>query len=135
MGRGAVSWPPRPGSTPPAMRKPISPRTHGLLDYATVAVFALAPVAFGLEGLAAGLSYGLAAVHLAMTLGTAFPMGVVRVVSFPGHGAVELAVGVALLLAAFFLFSGAAFWFYAVMGLVILTVWAGTDYAGRGALT
>ena len=115
------------------MPKPISPRTHGILDYITVAVFALAPVAFGLEGLAAGLSYLLAVVHLAMTLATAFPMGVVRVVSFPAHGKVELAVGVALVLTAFFLFNGAAFWFYVAMGLVILTVWAGTDYVGRAA--
>ena len=116
------------------MRKPISPRTHGILDYITVAVFALAPLAFGLEGLAAGLSYLLAAVHLAMTLATAFPMGVVSVIPFSLHGTVELAVGAVLAVAALFLFSGAAFWFFFVMGVVILTVWAGTDYAGRGAL-
>ena len=116
------------------MRKPISPRTHGLLDYATVVVFALAPLAFGLEGFAAGLSYLLAVVHLAMTLATAFPMGVASVIPFPVHGTVELAVGAVLAVAALFLFSGAAFWFFFVMGVVILTVWAGTDYAGHGAL-
>lgn len=117
------------------MRKPISPQTHGLLDYITVAVFALAPAAFGLAGVAAGLSYLLALVHLLLTLATAFPLGLVRVVSFATHGKVELVVGVALAVLALLLFNGAAFWFYLAMGVIILTVWAGTDYVGRGAWT
>lgn len=117
------------------MRKPISPRTHGMLDYIAVAVFALAPAAFGLSGLAAGLSYLLALVHLALTLATAFPLGLVRVVRFSTHGTVELGEGGALVAAALFLFNGAAFWFFLAMGVVLLTVWAGTDYGRRSDWT
>ena len=108
----------------------INARTHGVLDYAVVAVFALAPAVLGLVGLAATLSYLLAAVHLAMTLATAFPLGVAAVVPFRLHGTVELVVGAVLVALAFLLFDGAARVFFLVMGLGILAVWAATDYAG-----
>ena len=109
----------------------ISPRVHGLLDAVVVAAFALAPSLLGLEGLAAVLSYGLAAVHLAMTLATDFPAGVARWVRFPLHGRVEFVVGVALIVLALVLFRGPAFAFFAGAGAVILLVWALTDYRGH----
>lgn len=109
----------------------LSPRVHGYLDYATVLLFVLAPSVLGLVGLAATLSYVLAAVHLLMTLVTAFPMGMTSLVPFKLHGTVELVVGVVLVALAFLLFEGTARGFYLVMGLVILAVWAATDYVGR----
>lgn len=108
----------------------LSPRAHGVLDYVTVALFALAPTVLGLVGLAATVSYALAAIHLLMTVTTAFPLGAVAVVPFRLHGTVELVVGVVLVAAAFLLFEGTARTFYLVMGLVILAVWAATDYVG-----
>ena len=112
------------------MPKLLSPRTHGVLDYVTVAVFALAPTLLGLDGLAAMLSYVLAVVHLAMTLLTAFPLGVVARIPFSLHGTVELIVGAALVLAGSFLFEGPERMFYLVMGAVILLVYLTTDYKG-----
>lgn len=44
--------------------KPILSRAHGVFDYLTVALFALAPNLFGLTGTAATLAYVLAAVPL-----------------------------------------------------------------------
>lgn len=110
------------------MRKAISPRTHGTIDYLAVALFALAPAVLGLVGAAAALSYALAGVHLLMTLATAFPLGAVAVVPFRVHGRVEAAVGVALLAAALLLFRDVPFLFFAGMGALILAVWALTDY-------
>lgn len=110
------------------MTRPLTPRTHGLLDYAVVAVFALAPTVLGLTGLPALLAYGLAGVHLVLTLTTAFPLGVVALVPFRLHGLVEIVVGPALGVLAMALFSGAAWGFYLVMGLGITAVWALTDY-------
>ncbi len=111
----------------------LSPRTHGILDYVTVVVFALAPALLGLGGLAAALSYALAAVHLAMTLLTAFPLGVVAKIPFPFHGTVEMVVGSVLVLAGSFLFEGPGRMFYLVMGAVILLVYLTTDYRGSPA--
>ncbi len=110
------------------MTKPITPWLHGVLDYIVVVVFLLAPTLFGLIGFAATLSYLLAGVHLLMTLLTAFPLGVARVVPFPLHGIVELVVGVVLAVLGLVLFEGVAMWFYFAMGLGILIVWALTDY-------
>jgi hypothetical protein len=111
------------------MPKLLTPRLHGYLDYVTVAVFALAPALVGLDGWAATLSYVLAGVHLAMTLATAFPLGIARLVPFPLHGMVEAVVAVALVALGLLLFDGDARVFFVAMGLVIAAVWATTDYA------
>ena len=110
--------------------KPISSRAHGILDYLTVALFALAPTLFGLTGTAATLAYALAAVHLGMTLITAFPMGVVRVVPFRVHGIVELLVAISLMGIGMFNFGleQTAGLFYLLVGLVILVVWLLSSY-------
>ena len=105
--------------------KVLTPRTHGMLDYLTVALFALAPTLVGLTGTAATLSYALAAVHLVMTLLTAFPMGVAGVVPLHLHGLVELLVAISLMGIGMFNFgletrNGL---FFLLVGLLILVVW------------
>ena len=111
------------------MHSTISPRAHGILDAAVVAVFALAPTLFGLVGLAAVLCYVLAGVHLAMTLLTDFPAGAARVIPFPLHGTVELVVGIVLPVVGLLLLPDAtARWFFVAMGVVILATWALTAY-------
>jgi len=105
---------------------------HRILDFVTVAGFALAPTLFGLTGLAATLAYVLAAVHLALTLLTRFPGGDRGVVPLRVHGGIELAVGIALLLAPFALgWQGAARTFYVAAGAVILVVWLLSAYETR----
>ena len=113
----------------------LTPRIHGVLDYVTVAVFALAPAVLGLEGLAATLSYALAGIHLAMTLTTAFPLGAVGLVPFRLHGRVEAAVAVALVAVGLLAFEGTARLFFLAMGLVIAAVWFATDYADAAPAT
>ncbi len=110
------------------MHSLLNARVHGILDYVTVAAFALAPVALGFGGTAATLSYALAGIHLAMTLVTAFPLGVAALVPFRLHGTVELVVGVALVGIGALAFDDVARGFFVVMGIVILAVWAATDY-------
>ena len=108
----------------------LSPRTHGLVDYATVLLFALAPTLFGLTGTAATLAYALAAVHLVMTLVTAFPMGIAGVVALHVHGIVELLVAISLMGIGMFNFGleQTAGLFYLLVGLVILVVWVLSSY-------
>jgi hypothetical protein len=73
------------------MLKVLSPRIHGFLDYAVVSLFALAPTLFGFGGVAATLAYVVAAIHLTLTLATAFPMGVIKAIPFKVHGVLEVA--------------------------------------------
>jgi hypothetical protein len=110
--------------------KAISPRAHGMLDYLTVALFALAPTLFGLTGTAATLAYALAALHLVLTLVTAFPMGIADLVPLRVHGIVELVVAISLIGIGMFNFrlETTPGLFYLLVGLVILVVWVLSSY-------
>ena len=44
------------------MRKPVSARLHGVLDYATVAAFLNAPMVFGFHGTPAAIVYWVLAI-------------------------------------------------------------------------
>ena len=111
--------------------KIISIKNHGFLDYLTVALFALIPSVFGFEGIPAYLSYGLAAIHLIMTLLTNFPMGAAKVIPVKLHKIVETIVGPVLIVAPWLLgFSDnlTARYVFIAMGLIIIAVGLLTDY-------
>jgi len=111
---------------------------HGYLDYLTVVIFLLAPSLLGLSGLPAMIAYGLAAVHLLLTLATDFPNSIVKIIPFHLHGWVERLVGPLLVVLPFILgFSNdtAARNFYIGIGIVIIAVGIGTDYKGPGKET
>ena len=95
-------------------------------------MFLLAPFLFGLGGYVAAVAWALAVVHLVMTLLTRFPLGLVKVVPFPVHGAVELVVGVVLVLAVPRLLRAGpgspARTFFIGAGVAILVVWVLTRY-------
>ena len=109
----------------------LRPTIHGILDYAVVIAFALAPALLGLSGLSATISYVLAVVHLLLTLVTAFPLGAVKLVPLPLHGAIELLVSIALVALPWilrFAHDTIARDFYVGAGALIFAVWLLTDY-------
>ena len=110
----------------------LNARLHGFLDLVTVVVFLLAPFFFGFGGYVAAVAWGLAAVHLLVTLFTRYPLGLVKLIPFPIHGLVELLVGVVLVLAMPRLLGAGpgspARTFFVGAGVVILAVWALTRY-------
>lgn len=111
-------------------------RSHGILDYATVLVFALAPSIVGFGGLPATICYLLAAVHLLLTLVTAFPLGAAAWVPPSVHGAIELVVSIVLVALPWILGFAAergARWFYVAIGGVIFVVWLVTRYRTAAA--
>ena len=111
--------------------KILSPKVHGYLDYAVVLLLFAAPSLFNFEGTPAILSYVLGSMQLLMSLMTAYPLGAARVIPFPIHGGVEVAVTV-LLIAAPWLFQFAhmenARNFFLVSGVGLGLVWLVTDY-------
>lgn len=110
--------------------RPIHPRLHRILDFVTVAGFAIAPSLFGLRGLPAALAYVLAAVHLLLTLLTRSSPAEGGVVPLRVHGLVELLVGIVLVLLPFALgWTGVSRLFYVAAGVVVLGVWALSAYA------
>ncbi len=109
--------------------KILSPKIHGYLDFLTVIIFALAPTLFGFDGLPATISYVLAVVHLLLTLATAFPFGIVKIVPLLVHGGIELIVAITLVILPFILgFTGAARNFFIGIGIIIFIVWLLSDY-------
>ena len=113
--------------------KILNSKIHGILDYAVVVAFAVAPAVVGLAGLPATISYALAAIHLLLTLVTAFPLGVAKIVPLRVHGAIEFVVSLALVALPWLLnFSSdaTARVFYVVAGILIFAVWLITDYRG-----
>jgi len=112
--------------------KILSPTAHGILDYLTVAFFALAPTMFGFAGTYATVCYVLAAGYLLITLLTAFPMGVLKVIPFLVHGRLELVSGVVFLVSPW-LFGFAdenmtARNLFVASGVVFLLIWFITDW-------
>jgi len=115
--------------------KVLSPAAHGVLDYMTVVFFALAPFLFELTGAYATACYVLAGGYLLITLATDFPLGVMRIIPFPVHGAFELVSGLALLAAPFiFGFSDdnpTARNLFIGSGVVFTIVWFLTDWRAQ----
>jgi hypothetical protein len=113
--------------------KIISDTTHGIIDYITVAIFVLAPMLFGLTGLAAMLAYALALIHLGMTLLTDMPLGAVKLIPLNLHAVVEMMVGPVLIIAALAAPSlgtgGRAF--FAIAGIAICVVWLLSSYSTK----
>ena len=76
--------------------KPISPRVHGMLDYSTAAAVTAAPHVMDMPAPASRLFKSLAGGYTALSAVTDYPLSVRRMVPFKGHGAAELAIGMAL---------------------------------------
>jgi len=111
--------------------KLLAPRPHGYIDYLAVIALALAPTLFGFAGVPAAICYILAVVQLTMSLLTAYPLGVVKLIPFPVHGGVELLTAL-FLIAAPWLFRfhvvDAARNFFIVSAIGLLLVYLVTNY-------
>lgn len=112
----------------------IGAATHGILDYASVVLLGAAPALVGFAGKQATICYALAVVHLFLTLLTRFPLGAVKVVGFPIHGAIELLVSVLLIVLpwiANFSRGVLSTRFFVAFGLLLFVIWLLTDYRDR----
>ncbi|HEX8440248.1 SPW repeat domain-containing protein [Archangium sp.] len=117
------------------MKAPLSPRIHGYIDYAAVAMLALAPTLFDFSGLPAVLCYVLAVVQLGMSLLTAYPLGAAKIIPFTVHGSIEAATSILLVVAPLlFGFSDvrSARNFFIVSGIALFAVWLTTNYKAAG---
>lgn len=118
--------------------KVLSPRIHGYMDYAVVALFLLAPTFFGFAGVAASICYILAAFHAGMTLLTAFPLGIAKIIPFTVHGALEVGISLFLLASPWlfgFDYVPMARNFFIASAVALGLVWLATDYRAAHAPT
>lgn len=111
----------------------LSPKLHGILDYLAAAAFATAPLLFMINERTAAVfgCYVAAATLLLVSLLTRYPLGVVRVIPFTVHGALEFVT--APLLVAYPWIAGFADIpgprnFFIVSGAALFAIWLITDY-------
>lgn len=115
------------------MHRSIGAFSHGVIDYAMVLILAIGPGVAGFRGKQAALCYTLAAILLALTFLTRFPLGVLRHVGFPMHGAIELLVGILMILFPWisnFARGVLSRNFFVAVGALIILIWFLTDYRG-----
>lgn len=115
------------------MHRTVGALAHGIVDYGMVILLAAGPTVAGFSGRQALICWTLAAVHLVMTALTRFPPGIVKIVRFPLHGAIELIVGVLMMVLPWIANFSAGVRsrnFFVAIGALILIIWFLTDYRG-----
>jgi hypothetical protein len=113
------------------MMRSIGAWTHGVVDYALVLLLLAGPSIVHFSGKQATFCYILGAVHLALTILTRMPLGIVKVVGFPLHGAVELLATIVVLALpwiAAFARGVLSRNFFVSVGVLMFLVWLLTDY-------
>ena len=99
---------------------------HAYLDYPVALILMIAPFLLGLgdsHPLALWLSVGTGVAAFILTLLTNHQLGVMRVIPYSVHLAVDFAVGVVFLIAPFVLgFAGIDAWYYWANAIAVLTV-------------
>ncbi|MEO7444661.1 MAG: hypothetical protein ABIT96_01195 [Ferruginibacter sp.] len=111
----------------------ITPFFHGILDYVLIIFLLASPAIFGMTGILATFTYGLGIVHLLLTILTAFPLGLIKVIPFRIHGIIEVVVSIFLALMAFWFYNQGnvlGFYFYMVMAIIIMIVFILTNFRG-----
>ena len=98
-----------------------------------IVILVIGPSVAGFTGRQATLSYVLAVALFVLTIFTRFPLGVMKVIAFPTHGAIECAIGVLLLIfpwLANFARGTLSRNFFVLIGVLLLAIWALTDFRG-----
>ncbi|HKY03959.1 MAG TPA: SPW repeat protein [Blastocatellia bacterium] len=114
--------------------KILKPKTHGIIDYAWAGAMIAAPWLFGFnknrEATLASISSGVGI--LGLSLMTRYPLGAVKVISFPVHGVIETVAGLSTAASPWlcgYSNNESAKWTHLISGLGTLAVVAMTDYA------
>lgn len=117
------------------MIKVLNPTVHGVLDYVLALAFLLLPGVLDFSDTAAGLSYIVGVLVLGVSLLTSYPLGALKLIPFPVHGALEAITAAAWLVFPWlFGFAGAAAArnFFVIAGAGLLLAAALTDYRATG---
>jgi hypothetical protein len=111
------------------MTRSIGAVSHGILDYAFAIILAIAPSAVGFAGRQARWCYIFAAILFVLAVLTQ-----TKIVRLAVHGAVELAIAIVIVLLPWIAnFSRGVLSrnFYVAIGLLLIGLWALTDFRGR----
>ncbi len=109
----------------------LTPKAHSLFDAYLICFLALAPILFGMEGMARWILWSICVVHFLVTAASNTPLGMVKLIPFPLHGMIELVVGAVFpfipLIFGFSDLPNERHFFYG-LGFWLLVLWFLTDY-------
>ena len=114
----------------------LGPVSHGVIDYLMVILLAIGPSVAGFTGRQATMCYGLAVVHLLLTIITRFPLGIAKTLPFWLHGSIEIVVAVLLVILPWLANFAAGVHsrnFFVAIGVLIAVIWALTNYRSTPA--
>lgn len=118
--------------------KLLSPQIHGMVDYLLGVLFIVAPFWLNfVSPLAQIISLAVGASVLLLSLLTRYPLGVLRVIPFTVHGAIEFIAAIALIAMPWLAgFDGVppARNFFVGAGVALFAVWMTTDYKAADLL-
>lgn len=112
----------------------LTPFSHGIIDYVLVVALFVAPTLFGLDTLPSIAAYVLGAIHLAVSLLTRYPLGVIKRIPTGVHGVVEVLMSVLLVALPWLLGfeqDAVARSVFIGLGLVLFATWVITDYGSH----
>jgi hypothetical protein len=98
-----------------------------------VIILIFGPGVAGFAGRQATMAYVLAAAIFILSVLTRYPLGVLKLLRFPLHGAVELTIALMILILPWLANFARGIHsrnFYVLIGLVMLTIWFMTDFRG-----
>jgi hypothetical protein len=120
------------------MRKVISPRVHGVLDYGAAASLGAVPTAFSITGLPAQILYGLGVFSLFLAVTSKAPPGLIKIVPMRIHALIELVSGPIIIALPWLMGFASDFiarYVFVAFGAGLLVFWLITDYEGTSLST
>ena len=107
--------------------------SHAIIDYLMVVILIFGPGVAGFAGRQATMAYVLAGTIFGLAVLTRYPLGVIRLLRFQVHGAVELAIAVMILILPWLANFARGIHsrnFYVLIALMMLAIWFMTDFRG-----
>jgi hypothetical protein len=107
--------------------------SHAIIDYCIVAILFIGPSIAGFAGRQASMAYTLGTTLLVLSLLTRYPLGLLRFIRFPVHGAMEMLIALLFLILpwlANFAKGILSRNFYLLISVVMFAIWFMTDFRG-----
>ncbi|WP_017260337.1 hypothetical protein [Pedobacter arcticus] len=112
----------------------INSRIHGIIDYLIIIFLFLSPSVFGVAQTTSIFCYGLAVIHLVMTICTNYEYSLTNFIPFKIHGKIELFVSLALVVVAFYLGTIDGFLskeLFIGLAIFVFVLWLISDYTNK----
>jgi hypothetical protein len=107
--------------------------SHAIIDYSLVIIMLIGPSVAGFAGRQASMAYTLGILLLVLSLLTRYPLGVLKVIRFPVHGAMELLIALLFLILPWLADFARGIHsrnFYLLISVLMLGIWFMTDFRG-----